>query len=147
LSAPLLEDQIDILFSELTLAVRWDRPSILVVVCSSVAIRKKAQDFLALSLNGLHQKVVKFAVSTTNYDIPLSLSRHPERKTAVFYVTGINRGGGGDKSNAFRAMNIRRELFVDFPTRVVFWLTKAEAKSLPRLAPDFWAFRHTVIEI
>jgi hypothetical protein len=110
-------------------------------------MRKKAQDLLKGSLNTLNQKVINFAVSTQNYDVPLNLAHHPERNKAVFYVSGINRGGGGDKSNAFRAMNIRRELFVDYPTRVVFWLTKAEAKSLPRLAPDFWAFRHGVVEI
>lgn len=127
--------------------MRWKRPSILIVICSSQLMRKKAQNLLKESLDGINQKVINFVVSTQNYDIPLSLAHHPERNGAVFYVSGINRGGGGDKSNAFRAVNIRRELFVDYPTRVVFWLTKAEAKSLPRLAPDFWAFRHGVVEI
>ena len=147
MSVPLVEDQIDILFSELSLALRWDRPSILIAVCSSPAIRKEAQDNLKKSLSGIHQKVINFVVSAQNYDVPLSLAYHPERENTVFYVSGINRGGGGDKSNAFRAINIRRELLVDYPTRVVFWLTRAEAKSLPRLAPDFWAFRHQVVEI
>jgi hypothetical protein len=147
LSASLIEEQVDILFSEISLALRWKRPSILIVVCSSQVMRKKAQDILKKSLNDINQDVINFEVSAQNFDIPLNLAQHPERNNAVFYVSKINRGGGGDKSNAFRAINIRRELLVDYPTRVVFWLTKAEAKSLPRLAPDFWAFRHGVVEI
>lgn len=147
MSIHLLEEQISILFSELSLALRWQRPSILVVVCSSPAMRKKAQDLLKETLKSINQKVINYVISVRDYDVAMQLAHHPERLGAVFYVTGINRGGGNDKSNAFRALNIRRELLVDHPTRVVFWLTKAEAKSLPRLAPDFWAFRHLVVEV
>lgn len=100
-----------------------------------------------VALGSLGQKVINYKISPQVYDAPFSLAHHPEREHAVFYVSGLNRGGGGDKHNAFRALNIRRELFVDYPTRVIFWLTKAEAKSLPRLAPDFWAFRHVVVEM
>ena len=28
----------------------------------------------------------------------------------------------------------------------MFWLTLSEASNLPKFAPDFWAFRHRVIE-
>ena len=31
--------------------------------------------------------------------------------------------------------------------RAVFWLTAVESRGLPRFAPDFWAFRHRVIEL
>ncbi|PKN93980.1 MAG: hypothetical protein CVU44_06140 [Chloroflexi bacterium HGW-Chloroflexi-6] len=140
------KEQIGILFSEIEQASRWGRPSILVVVCSSAKLRKEMQDLLSSSIEPLGLQAVEYAVSAATYDIPLTLSRHPERKRSVFYVTRLNRGGGNDNRNAFRALNMRRELLVDYPTRVVFWLTKAEAKALALLAPDFWAFRHVSLE-
>jgi tetratricopeptide (TPR) repeat protein len=30
--------------------------------------------------------------------------------------------------------------------RTIFWLTENESRNLPQFAPDFWAFRHRVIE-
>jgi tetratricopeptide (TPR) repeat protein len=35
---------------------------------------------------------------------------------------------------------------VENQIKVVFWLTPSEAANLPRFAPDFWSFRHRVIE-
>jgi tetratricopeptide (TPR) repeat protein len=35
---------------------------------------------------------------------------------------------------------------VEDKVRAVFWLTEREAAELPRRAPDFWAFRHWVVE-
>ncbi|MBS4060943.1 MAG: hypothetical protein KG029_11140 [Bacteroidetes bacterium] len=147
MNAPANKEQVEILFSEIQQAVRWNRPSILVVVCSSATARKSAQDGLTRLVEAAGQQVVEYVVSGATYDIPLTLSRHPTRQKSVFYVTHINRGGGSGNRNAFRALNMRRELFVDYPTRVVFWLTKSEAKSLALLSPDFWAFRHTSLEV
>lgn len=141
------KEKIEILFSEIQQALRWNRPSILVVVCSSAIARKAGQDLLASFLEKEGNQVVDYVVSEATYDIPLILSRHPERQKSVFFVTRLNRGGGNSNRNAFRALNMRRELLVDYPTRVVFWLTKSEAKSLALLSPDFWAFRHASLEI
>lgn len=138
---------VDGLFSEIQQALRWDRPSILIVVYTSAKSRKEMQDLLSGLIEDQGQGVTEYAVSPATYDIPLILSRHPERKKTVFYVTRLNRGGGAGNRNAFRALNMRRELFVDYPTRVVFWLTRAEAKALALLAPDFWAFRHMSLEV
>lgn len=147
MNAPANKEQVEILFSEIQQAVRWNRPSILVVVCSSAAARKSAQDGLARLVEAAGNQVVDYVVSGATYDVPLTLSRHPARQKSVFYVTHINRGGGSGNRNAFRALNMRRELLVDYPTRVVFWLTKSEAKSLALLSPDFWAFRHISLEV
>jgi tetratricopeptide (TPR) repeat protein len=64
----------------------------------------------------------------------------------VFFITGLKWGGGKGGFNAYRALNMRREFFVDNEMRIVLWLTKKEASNLPRHAPDFWAFRHRVVE-
>jgi tetratricopeptide (TPR) repeat protein len=64
----------------------------------------------------------------------------------VYYISNIDWGGGEDGKQAYRALNLHRELLVEDEIKVVFWLTTNEAASLPRLAPDFWAFRHRVVE-
>jgi tetratricopeptide (TPR) repeat protein len=85
-------------------------------------------------------------VDENHYDIPLLLSQHPQRDRSVFSVTGLSVGGGKEGANAYRALNIRREYFVDYAIRVIIWLDRDEAMALSRHAPDFWAFRHRVVE-
>ena len=82
----------------------------------------------------------------SHFDIPLLLSQRPERDRSVFSVTGLARGGGKAGANAYRALNIRREYFVDYAIRVVIWLARDEAMALSRHAPDFWAFRRRVVD-
>ncbi|MCJ7435298.1 MAG: tetratricopeptide repeat protein, partial [Anaerolineales bacterium] len=57
-----------------------------------------------------------------------------------------DHGAGVDGNDAYQALNLYRETLVEKRIRVVFWLTEKEASNLPRFAPDFWAFRHRVIE-
>jgi hypothetical protein len=141
-----MESPANTLFDEIRQAVRWNRPSILVAVTASAALRKQAQQALSERLETLGQAIVPYVVTPQTFDIPLQLARHPQREKAVFFVSRLNRGGGTQNHNAFKALNMRRELLVDYPTRVIFWLSPAEAKALARLSPDFWAFRHASLE-
>jgi tetratricopeptide (TPR) repeat protein len=140
------EERIAILFEELELAIRWDRPSILLAVYESEIVRKEAQAELENRLRGIGHQIHHFQVNEAGYDVPLALSQHPGREETVFYVTGLKWGGGKGGFNAYRMLNLRREVFVDHRIRAVFWLTRVEASHLPRRAPDFWAFRHRVVE-
>jgi tetratricopeptide (TPR) repeat protein len=72
--------------------------------------------------------------------------QQPDHEKTVYFVQGLQWGGGEDGRNAYRALNIRREYFVDYRLRFILWLTEKEAYYLPRYAPDFWAFRHRVVE-
>jgi tetratricopeptide (TPR) repeat protein len=139
-------DRVDVLFDELSLAIRWDRPSILLAVYDSEFVRKDAESILSGRLSPLGQRILDFEVTKPDFDIPLALSRHPRHHKIVFFVSGLKWGGGKGGNNAYRALNIRRELFVDHKIRAVFWLHRPEAAALPRQAPDFWAFRHRVLE-
>jgi hypothetical protein len=141
------EDVIARLAQELEQAIRWNRPAILIIVCSSAKVRKEMQDRVVDFVQSLGQTIAEYFVAPATYDIPLVLSQHPGRSKTVFFVSRLNRGGGTGNRNAFRALNMRRELLVDHPTRVVFWLTRSEAKSLALLAPDFWAFRHLSLAV
>jgi len=138
------EEHVATLFGELEQAIKWDRPSILLAVYASEFIRADAEDTLAAELTRLDRRVVHFHVSSSETsDIARLLSQQPDRSNTIFFVSGLQWGGG---ENAYRALNYRRELFVDYRLRVVFWVTEEEAAALPKLAPDFWAFRHRVIE-
>ena len=139
-------DRIERLYRELELAVRFDRPAILLAIYKSEFVRADTEAILRDKLRNLEQTVVAVQVSEKNYDIPAHLAEEGERQAKVFFISGLRWGGGEDGRNAYRALNIRREYFVDYHLRTVFWLTESEAVNLPRYAPDFWAFRHRVVE-
>ena len=140
------EERIDMLFEELSFAFQRQRPSILLVFYESESVRNRAERALEKRLAENGHALVPFGVDAGHYDIPLLLSQRLERKSSVFSVTGLSHGGGKESANAYRALNIRREYFVDYAIRLVVWLNRDEAKALSRHAPDFWAFRHRVVE-
>jgi hypothetical protein len=137
----------DRLFRELKRAIKWDRPSILIAIYGSEYVRLEAENMLKVRLREeLDQDVEHFQVSEKNFDVPLLLTQLLNREQTVFFVDGLRWGGGEDSLKAYKSLNIRREYFVDYRLRVVFWLTETEAIALPQYAPDFWAFRHRVVE-
>ena len=140
------DENINALLEELVLAEKWERPSILLAVHKSKFGQNKAQKTLEDRLNKLGQRVSYLVVDEQHSDIPHSILSTPAAEGSVFFVSNIDWGGGQDRKDAYRAINIYRELFVERHLRAVFWLTVNEAAVLPRYAPDFWAFRHRVIE-
>jgi tetratricopeptide (TPR) repeat protein len=140
------EERVDILFEELNLAIKWERPSILIAVYESEYIRIRVEKLLEDQLATLGQKVNHFHIDEKQFDVPMILVQNPDHKETVYFITGLKWGGGKGGFNAYRALNMRREFFVDNQMRVILWLTKSEAANLARHAPDFWAFRHRVVE-
>ena len=140
------DERLEIIFEELSLSIRGDRPSILLLPYASEYIRSEVERLLGIRLGSIKQKLVPFVVSEKQFDLPLLLSRRPDRKKSVFSVLALSMGGGKSSANAYRALNMRRELLVDHHVRSLFWVTRAEARTLSRRAPDFWAFRHRVVE-
>lgn len=141
------KEHIDVLFEELSFAIEWQRPSILLASYESEYMRGLGELALQKRLGNIGQQVVPFSVDKMNFDIPLLLSQRPDRDHSIFSVAALYQGGGKGGANAYRALNMRREFFVDYSMRVIFWLAKGEALQLSRHAPDFWAFRHREVEI
>jgi tetratricopeptide (TPR) repeat protein len=139
-------ERVDKLFRELELAIRYDRPSILLALYQSEFVRQDAEAALTERLRPLGHTTTTYRIHEENADLLPILAAHPDRQKAVFFISGLQWGGGADGLNAYRALNIRREYFVDYCIRAVLWLTEAEAIKLPRHAPDFWAFRHRTVE-
>jgi hypothetical protein len=140
------DDRVKIVLDELSLGIRWERPSLIVVVYRSEHVKRKVQSILAKSLGESGQAVLHYSVDKAHYDIPVELANHPNHKQTIFFVGGLRWGGGLRYSNAYRALNMHREYFVEGNIRAIFWVTKNEVKQLTRFSPDFWAFRHKVVE-
>ncbi len=140
------EDCVNALLDELQLAIQWNRPSILLAVVPVGKTRLRAQKFLEEKLIEDGQHVRRFSVAAKKFDVARELSSTKPLMDTVFFVSGLAFGGGRNDSNAYRALNMRREILVDNQLKIVFWLTPKEAQALPQRAPDFWAFRHRVIE-
>ncbi len=141
-----LEEGVATLFEELAFAIQWQRPSLLLAFCESEYLRAEAELALEKRLGEIGQAFVRVPVNEKQFDIPLLLSQRSDRDHSVYSVAGLADGGGKEGANAYRALNMRRELFVDHSIRAVFWLTRNEATELSHYAPDFWVFRHRVVE-
>lgn len=141
-----LTDRIAILFDELGMAIKWDRPCILFAVYQSEYIKEEVQSVLRHSLIKQGNDVLKYTVDKTHYDVAIDLRDQAGRNQSVFFISGLRWGGGKGCSKAYHALNMHREYLVEEKIRSIFWLTKKEARLLPRYAPDFWAFRYNVVE-
>ncbi len=140
------EENIGILLEELVLADKWQRPSILLAVHKSKFGQDKAAKALEDKLNGLGHTVIRITVDKEHSDVPHLVLGAPSAGESIFFISNIDWGGGADRKDAYRALNIYREIFVDNHFKAVLWLTTNEAAGLARFAPDFWAFRHRVVE-
>jgi tetratricopeptide (TPR) repeat protein len=131
---------------ELERAIRYQKAALLLVVYASEWVREEVERELLHFLREQGQTVYSLRVDAEHSDIPSLLAAQPAPERTVFFVSGLKWGGGEDGLNAYRALNLRRELFIERGLRVVFWLTEGEAVALAQHAPDFWAFRHRVVE-
>jgi len=137
-------ENLDILFNELVLATQWGRPSVLLAVNKSKFGQEKAEKALEARLKKQGLEVARIVVNDQRPDVPALIKQAGGKP--VFFISNLDWGGGDQGAEAYRALNMQRELFVENRVKAVLWLTTAEAANLARQAPDFWAFRHRVVE-
>ncbi|MEI7844939.1 MAG: tetratricopeptide repeat protein [Chloroflexota bacterium] len=142
-----IDDHLSTLIQELQLANKWKRPSILLVSYRSNLALLDSQTSLEIKLHELKQIVVHIEVTNINFDIPLYLSQLQDCDKIIFFIRGFSNGGGSQGLNAYRALNMRRELLVNHHIRAVFWMNAEETRNLTAHAIDFWSFRHRMIEL
>jgi tetratricopeptide (TPR) repeat protein len=140
------DENIEVLFEELELAIKWERPSILLAIHKTKFGQDKAAHALELKLNRISRNIRHIVINNMHPDVPHDILATSDRDQTVFFVSNLDSGGGQDGRDAYRALNVYRELFVENRIKVVFWLTSGEAADLPHYAADFWSFRHRVIE-
>lgn len=136
---------VTVLMEEIRLAVEWNRPSILLAVQKNNRSAGKAEASLEKEVRAMKQQVIRVNLCDRLSEFPRLLFHQAVPQGRIFFVRqlGCNQGDGKD---GYRALNLHRETFVEQRIRAVFWLTADEASSLVRFAPDFWAFRHRVVE-
>src|SRR5512138_3606097 len=140
------DERVEILSKELELAVKWQRPCILLVVYTSEYVRSDVEGALENYLFDLGQKAVCLQLKNQRIDSAVSFLREfKDPASAVFMVHGLH-WGESPESDICSTLNLQREFFVERQVRAVFWLTHNEIVNLARFAPDFWAYRHRVLE-
>jgi tetratricopeptide (TPR) repeat protein len=137
-------ENLDILFNEIVLAAQWGRPSLLLAVNKSTLGQHKAEQALETRLKEQGMETARIVVNDQRFDVA-DLVLHGGPKP-VYFVSNLDWGGGDDGTRAYYGLNLKREMFIEHRIRAVFWLTDTEAANLARHAPDFWAFRHRVVE-
>jgi len=140
------DERLGILMDELELAVKWQRPCLVLVVYSSEYVRADVQAALENELVDLGQKSVRLSVKDRDPDDLKSFFREfRDPAHSVFLVDGL-RWGAGNENGAYGTISLQREYLVERQVRVVFWLTANEICKLMHAVPDFWTYRHRVIE-
>jgi len=141
------DDRIDILFRELELAIRWKRPSILLAICKSENTHHEVESILKKRLLALGQDVHSFKIDEVEQaDVPQYLTNLPHLEQKVVFMEGFSLGESKKNKHAFKALNSGRDYFINRQLRVVFWLSAEEANELAHHAPEFWGYRHRVVE-
>lgn len=130
-------DCLSILLDEIRLAVAWSRPSILVGVHPSKLGQEKAIDALERKLTELSMDVEHV---TPGADQIGSLVT-PRSERTILFIQGL-----GQQKEVYDELNLHREKIIERRLKVIFWLSTEELVSLSHQAPDFWAFRHRVVE-
>jgi len=141
------EEHLEILTRELELAVKWQRPCILLVVCNSSHAREAAQAELQNLAIDLHQKTDRIKIKDqgmVNGSGFLKEFSDPEH--TVYFVEDFYEEGS-PQSMLHATLNSQRNFFIENRVRVVFWLTQDEVVNFAHYAPDFWAKRHCLIEL
>jgi tetratricopeptide (TPR) repeat protein len=140
------EERLEILTEELKLAIKWQRPCMVLVVYSSEYVRADVEAALENELIDLGQKGIHLSVKNRNpKDLVPFFKEFKDPLHSVFLIDGL-RWGGGDEGCAYTTLSLQREYLVERQIRAVFWLTPNEIKKLTHAVPDFWAYRHRVIE-
>ena len=104
-----LDERVRLLMDELSLAIQWDSACILLAVYQSEITRNKVELSLRQYNEQAGQTVQELRVTKTGYDIPLILRDFHRREGTIFFVSGLQWGGGRGYSNAYRALNMHRE--------------------------------------
>jgi tetratricopeptide (TPR) repeat protein len=141
-----IDGRIDIILDEFMMAIQWGRPCISFAVYRSEHVKKNTLLAIKQALVSKEKEVIQLDVNKKLFDIPLVIRDYPDGANKVFSISGLRWGGGRGYSNAYRALNMHREHLIESKALSLFWLTAIEAKQLAKYAPDFWAFRHLVVE-
>ena len=141
------QDRIDILFHEIELAVKWDRPSILFAIYKSDFVRDEVNQLLNEELLQIGQKTHPIKTNDIDqFDFLSQISQIPDLSQTVLLIDGFNWECGPEGVRIFTEFNKNREYFIDNNIRAIFWLYENEVSDFAANATECWILRHRVVE-
>ena len=141
------QDRIDILFHEIELAVRWNRPSILFAIYKSEPIREEVNRRLEERLINISQKTHLIRTNQANhFDFFSQITRLPDLSQTVLLIDGFHWKCGTEGVYIYKEFNQHREYFIDNNIRAIFWLYDNEVSDFATNATECWILRHRVVE-
>jgi hypothetical protein len=141
------EEHLEILGRELEMAIKWQRPCIVLVVCSSVYTREDAQVELENFLIDLHQKTDHIRIKDQDMvNNSHFLKEFSDPEHTIYFAEDLSKEYS-KQNNIYKILNSQRDFFAENRIRIVFWLTQNEVTNFVHYAPDFWAQRHCLIEL
>ncbi len=142
-----IAEKIEILFNEVGLAVKWQRPSILFAVYRSEDVRTEAEAELEQKLNEIGQKIYTIhAQDEQNFDLIASISSIPDLANTVLFIDGLKWDCTSSGSKVINEINKQREYFLDNSLRTIFWLLDDEVTNFATHATECWILRHRVVD-
>jgi len=141
------QDRIDILFHEIELAVKWERPSILFAIYKSELIRDEVNYLLKGKLQNIAQKTHTIRTNDTDqFDFLSQISLLPDLSRTVLLIDGFNWECGAEGVRVLTEFNEHREFFIDNNIRAIFWLYENKVSEFAANATECWILRHRVVE-
>jgi tetratricopeptide (TPR) repeat protein len=138
------QERIDILFHELELAVKWDRPSILFAIYKSETVRDEVNTLLGDKLSSLSQKIQR--IRTDSFDFMAEIAGLPNLSQTVLLIEGFKWDCGQEGLSVLTEFNKHRDYFVDNHIRAIFWLYEQELSEFTQDATECWILRQRVVD-
>ena len=108
-----LEERTDLLFREIELAARWERPAILFAIYRSESIRDQVMAELKQKLTGIGQKIHLLELSNKDQIDSLQESANlPDLSSTNIFLDGSRQGDNQNSSQNFELINKYREYFI-----------------------------------
>jgi len=140
-------EQVDILFHEAEMAIKWQRPSILFAVYRSEALRAAASAALEEKLNQAGQTVQTIhAQELREPDLIAYFCRPEDEKNTFYFIDGLKWECNAQGANIVKEINKQRETLIDESVRAIFWLKEDEVSYFATNATECWILRHRVVD-
>ncbi|NTW88205.1 MAG: tetratricopeptide repeat protein, partial [Desulfobulbaceae bacterium] len=140
-------EQVEILFHEVEMAVKWQRPSILFAVYLSESVRTLAETALAHKLTAIGQTVLTIhAEQVQHVDLVDLISKTDDLENTLFFIDGLKWECNLEGTNVIKEINRQREFFIDASIRAIFWLKEDEVSDFTTNATECWILRHRVVD-
>lgn len=137
--------QLEKIFSELALSSQWGSPLIIAISYLSAHVQK---DMERLLQEQAKQLGMPFIALNDQADSPLIEEiQKINTKDSVFSLSTFGSIDNGENTDVYQYLNLHREFFIEKSIRLILWLNPEALEKMTTYAPDFWAFRHLVIDL